>query len=269
MQKKVFLVLLIFLILIVFSFSVNSETITSHQIEITVNEAGNGNVTEKYVFGFSSELDYEEFKLAAEENGPSIRSWQKSFPEIFPHIATYIEIENVTLSFEETDEVFVTLSYNLIPSIAKKTSETTRKIHWDLENDLFSQLITAGAIIVPENTVIRIFLPRNAEVDSETINPTATINDNLIEWHGFIQSNRLTLNYTTLKPISPPVNTGEIIEDILNSQSTYFLLLVAVILVILIGWKRKNLKERIEDYIVEHSDLKQARREEELEVDLD
>ena len=78
-----------------------------------------------------------------------------------------------------------------------------------------------------------------------------------------IQSNSIDIEFRVLKPIAP---SGNIIPGVSNVYLTIPILITALIL---LYTKKEGIEKKIEDYLVEHSEIKSRQPEEELDLDIE
>ena len=80
-----------------------------------------------------------------------------------------------------------------------------------------------------------------------------------------LQSNSIEIQYKVLKPIAPEGN------QLLEFLTNYYLSILAILALTGIGvyYKRKEIEQRIEDYIVKHSEIRGKPPDSDPDVDMD
>ncbi len=232
-------------------------------IIINVDEQGFASVTESYGISFISDFEFSDFKDAAKKNASSLSAWQATYSFFKPHFADSArnKITESTITFDENSRN-LTLKYGLENRIATLRKSEQRADFFAIDDSQLAAFNTAGTIAIPENTTIDIRLPQNAEVDRSSLPGKVQVFGNEVVMSG-IQSNSLNITYTVLKPLGP--KGGDIIQGISN---VYLFAPVLLLIVLAVYVKREEIGEKLEDYLVEHSEIKQRSPEEEFSVDL-
>ncbi|MFH1586437.1 MAG: hypothetical protein ABID38_01110 [Candidatus Diapherotrites archaeon] len=269
MKKFIALALLFCLIVPV----VNSLSVRENIITVEVDDEGNAKITEKYELSFfAGERDI--FAQTASENTSSIDAWRADFSWFGPHfgeIQGENRIHDVSISYGENS---VTFEYGL-DGIAVIESDTLRETDWKFREDVFQNFISGGLISIPDETKIQFILPFEAEISADLLPPEATLfGPNNVELHG---TNRTIINieYRVPKPIVPEgLDLFSLISGIvLEIISDYNLLVLSgLFLLIVFGGaylKRKEISGRVQEYIVNHSELETGIGEEEIEVEIE
>ena len=231
-----------------------SYEITKHTIDIKVDQKGFARVTERFFLVFPNEFNLRVFRQTSEENGVSLLSW-KSFDErIHTYIGEQKDIENAQVGFVENEEKYLEINYGLKNAIAHATAETTRRTEFKLKENFFREFLVGALWIIPDNTTIRIELPHQAEIQG-TVKPDATIQGNGIAFQGYKSSNVLEVKYRMWKQIAS-FDLQQAIQEFLGSELMILLAIVVFAMAIMAYTKRKEITQKIENYIVEHSELR-------------
>lgn len=249
------IILIAISVFLVSNASALSYSIINHTIEISVNETGNANIIEKFHFYFPSIAQLEEFKQTSENIGLDLEEWEALDSKITAHIGKdRYAIKNISGGFNESSES-LEIRYSLLEPIMEKIDETSRVVKYSLKANAFSASFDAGDLWeIPVNTTIRVILPTNAEL-TKTPSPKASVFENIIAWEGYTTSNKLELEYELIKEIAP---SFDIAKFLLNLTSSNLFIPVIAVLVIIVGivyWKRNEINSRIENYVVEHSEI--------------
>ena len=80
-----------------------------------------------------------------------------------------------------------------------------------------------------------------------------------------IGTNPIRLEYSVRKPIASNLELSKSLLDALSDQQMNIILPIAIVLliVLMLGvWKRKDIGDRVEDYIISHSEIKSYDTEE-------
>jgi len=142
-------------------------------------------------------------------------------------------------------------------------SEGQRADSFAIDDKQLFSFNESGTIVIPENTLIKIILPQNTELEEIELPEKAQLIGNTLTLNG-IQSNVIKLQYKVLKPIAP--NTTDFLDLIVGFNSILLPLLIA--LLILIYFKKEKIEEKIEGYLVNHSEI-QNRKPEEINFEID
>jgi hypothetical protein len=238
--------------------AVKSENL---EINIELEKTGGAKITENYKLSFISEIDSDNFKKSAIKNGSSFLAWQAEYEFIKKHINAENLTSNTTIAYEENTNI-LTLSY-VEKNLAELTKQEQRADYFKIDEKKLSAFNERGSITIPENTKITITLPPNSEVITTNLSPKVKVFGNQIILQG-ITSNSMTINYILNKPIIGEGN--DIIKGVPNA---YIIIAIATIIIILIHLNRDEFEKKIEEFIVEHSEIKAKRTSEEIDFDLD
>lgn len=253
----------IILSLLLFAATAQALKVDSLDITLDMDEQGSATINENYTLQFSSGFEFDEFKKKARENLASLSSWMADFDFFYPHFGE-VAGGKLSYSFVTFDDRTRTLSleYRLEEKLAKLVREEQRTDYYAIPDAKLQAFNEGGAISIPENTSIRIKLPSNAEIDTERLPENIQkISPSQIVLKG-IQSNSISISYKMNKPIAPKGDS--LIQGIPN---TYLLASIAAIALILLYLKREEIESRVEDFLVEHSEIKNM-PEEEIDLDL-
>ena len=232
------------------------------EIEVVVDGEGFASVTENYFLSFISDFEFNDFKQNANKNSASLSVWQASYDFFKPHFTESAgnKITSSGIIFDETSKT-LQLKYGLTEKFATLLTSEQRSDTYSIPDSALAAFNIAGTIVIPENTRIVIRLPENTEVDTEKLPDKVEVAfGNQIVLNG-IQSNSINIQYSLLKPIAP--KSDEIVQGISN---TYIFAPLAVLLLIGTYAKREEIEKIVEDYIVNHSEMK-PRESEEIEID--
>ncbi|MBU1930140.1 hypothetical protein KJ972_01410 [Candidatus Micrarchaeota archaeon] len=251
----------------------HAATITQHSVEIEVDTAGFGNVTEKFVFLFESEQELENFRVQARKIGADLDAWRAFDGNITNYIG---EIKAGSIGYEETEgDRQVKLEYTTQEPLFL-VNETARQIEYHLDSRSFELFRQGSIYIIPGNTKIIFFLPPSATIDIESLKPglanLEAINqaksEKRIFWVGHLSvSGDLEMNFTTEKQIVPSFSVSQLLQDLIESGEASFLAAIALILLGMVYFKRKSIQRKIENYLVENSSLEHKKETEEIEIE--
>ncbi len=230
-------------------------------ISISVDNKGYAGITENYILKFTSPFEEDDFKQKAVGNSSSRLSWEASYNFFYPRFAesTGNELDTSSIIYDEGSKT-LTLKYTLKKTFAALLREEQRANFFRINDRQFASFNEGGTIVIPEGTNIQLTLPTNSELQSDPPEK-AIVNGNQIILRG-IQTNALTIDYKALKPITQ--NTFQLFEDF---SGIYFLLVPLLIIIIGAAYiKREEVGQRIEDYLVKHSEIKPRTEDEDIEL---
>ena len=264
-MKKVVITLIIFCL---FLSAVSAISVKQNTIELIVDDEGNAKIQEKYELSFfAGERD--KFKGMAEENSSSIAAWQADFDWFGPHFGGLVgenKIYDASISFDEDSTTF---EYGL-NNITVISEDALRETTWGLRENLFDRFVSGGLITISNSTKIIFRLPIDARISQGDLPPGATlIASSIVELSG-INNNKIDVKYSIGKPITPDLDPYILIRNIVRDEST--LSIVAVIGAIIVGiayFKRKDITERLQNYIIDNSQIETRDPEEEIEIDVE
>ncbi len=250
--------------LLIASSMVGAVKVEKLDIALNVDNAGKAGVRENYYLQFTSPFESDEFNKKAEENASSILAWQVDYDFFFPHFGGSAgnTLEASTITYDK-DGKLLTLAYSLKGSFATLKSQEQRNDVYLIDDARFGAFNEAGSIVIPENTAITITVPENTQILRESLPAKVIVNGNSIVLRG-LQSNSLSITYNLLKPIAP--RSDDIVQGISN---IYILAPIALVLGLIVYARKETLEKRIEDYLVEHSEIKNREAEQEIEIDFD
>ncbi|MAG21876.1 MAG: hypothetical protein CL943_01040 [Candidatus Diapherotrites archaeon] len=257
MEKK--FSLLIFTLLLCSIVNAQIFQISTHTIEIDVDETGNAEITEKFFLFFPDNFELREFRDQSESIGVDLAAWQELNNSFKTNIGRPDTVVVSDIGFVETENKYLELKYTMTEPLMQRTRETSRMIEFALNQKFFNGFLEGDFLVIPSNTTIIIDLPVQAEI-VQPIKPTASISGNRIVWNGYKSTNVLSLEYVLWKQISS-INLEEILEDIMSSN--IFPIIIGIIIILILGlfWKRKTISGKIGQYIMEHSDLSKGEEE--------
>ncbi len=235
----------------------------SHTITINIDDKGLAQITEEYGLRFASPFEFQGFKEEAKENSSSLLAWQADHDFFFPHFGEQAgnRVNTSTVTFDDNAKA-LTLKYDLRNSFARLMRQEQRADYFAIDDSRFGAFIESGAIVIPQNTMVRMLLPPNTEVDSSRLPRNVNVQGNTISF-GSTQTNALNISYIVVKPIAPTS------ETIGRGLSDFYIAAIPISVLILIGVyvKREEIGEKIENYIVEHSEMQKREPEEEIDLD--
>ncbi|MDO8537395.1 MAG: hypothetical protein Q7S21_00760, partial [archaeon] len=169
-------------------------------------------------------------------------------------------------SFEELgDTRFVRVSYG-VNALSIMTAENSRATEWKLNENIFAGFIAQGAYVFPDKTIITIGLPPTATINGQIV-PQAINASNRYNWNGYLISNQLILNYKINKPIAQPIDAESFIRELAKSQIVIIIGIILLLLIVLGYFKREELSNKVEDYIVKRSKIEPAEEQEEMNIE--
>jgi len=201
------------------------------------------------------------------ENGPSMEVWNAFDKNITTHIDSIKGGTGRVLFEEKQNERFVSLDYESSEQFMEKKSETSRKILWEINQDVFKSFEEGSIYVIPSNTDISIVLPKNAQIEGDIV-PTGVVSGNIVSWSGPINvSGKLVLDYSTEKQIASGIGISKALQEIVANGTMPIFAIAVVIILAIVYQKRKAISKKIEKYVVEHSQIesKPGREDEELE----
>ncbi|MCR4335689.1 MAG: hypothetical protein NUV57_04080 [archaeon] len=258
--------IILILALLFLSLSVNAVEINQLTINIAVDNQGFANIVENYDLQFISPFEEADFANKTIENSSSLQAWQADYDFFYPRFAQNItEISPtppIKISFNN-EANRLTFEYSLRERFATLTSEEQRSDFFIINNKQLAIFLDTSIIVIPENNTVRINIPQNSEIDTSKLPEKAVVSGNTIILSG-IRSNSISIEYRVMKPIAP--TSGELIQGL----SGIYVILAPILIVLLVFAyiKRNELEEKIETYLVKHSEMK-TRKEEEIDVELD
>jgi hypothetical protein len=233
-------------------------TITEHNLHIQLTTEGQDKIEEKFYISFPNETAKITFRNKSLQLGTSLDNWKEFDATFNPSIID--NTLNKQISYNEGEQNYLLLSYDLADSFMAKGKETSMLIEYVIKVNYFNSFYQAGLWIIPDNTTITIELPPGAEV-RETIEPEATITTQgtrkIISWQGYKSANKLSLNYVLWKKIDPLIDLNAFNSFLFRTQTGQIIIIAIILLIALIFWQRKKIAEGIEDFVEKNSLIKE------------
>ncbi len=232
-------------------------------IEIEVQKNGFGVVSEKYLFKFKSQEELEFFVENAQKNGSSLLSWNTFDNRIFVHIAENdFDTKNASVEFVEDglENSFLNIIYeNESPIFIEQKEKSGRFVEWVFNSKKLTPMVFGGVIILPENTLLEITLPANAEI----LQSDMEIKKGKILWEGYKTTSKINVVYLIKENIAPTFNLSAAIQGILSNKETLTVLFVVLVVVGLVLYvKRDSIGGKIENFILKNSKIEEAEKTE-------
>lgn len=251
--------LLLILIILLMAGSAHALTITQNNSTIALDADGIAQINENFSLRFDSAMELDDFKQRIGSIGPDFIGWQVYNENFVPHFGSARDIFiQKKISFNETERVF-TMSYQIKTPITEKTEKNTETIY-TIKQAAFENFIQEGSFRIQKGTDISIQLPPNSAL-LETSPPSAIIG-NEIAWNGFLSSNQFKVSYSIKKPIAPQVSVVEVLQSFFSKQENLFIVIIAIFIIIALYVKRKPINNKIEEFVVQHSEIKSYSKEE-------
>lgn len=252
---------LIAFIALLFALNCSSQAyiISEHSIKIDVDAQGNAQVTERFFLQFHDQQQLLAFREKSKEIGVRIEGWEAYDEKLHPYIGQQDEIATSKVSFIENDSTFLEMTYSLKSTLMEKKRETTRVIEYSILSKFFNYFISGSLWVIPQNTTIAVNLPPGAELQ-QPIEPEAEVSGNSVTWSGYKNSSKMTLNYRMFKQIAS-FDFGAVLQQLMKSDLFWVLIAIALIVCAALFLKRKSISNKIENYIVERSDLSKEEEE--------
>ena len=250
---------LLFLVLCFGLASAQVYQITTHTIQIEIDELGEAEIIEKFFLSFPNDFHLQSFREETQKLGVDLVAWQQFNPSFKPSIGSVNEAEVSDIGFFETESKYLEIQYTLNEPIVNKVRETTRMVEFSLNSKFFNDFIEGSLWVIPSNLTIIVDAPPQAEIQTP-VKPEANITGNRVVWTGYKSTNVLELRFVIFKQIAS-LNLNEIVEAVMDSDIFPLVIVVAVLAVIAFFWKRKPISARIEGYIIQHSDLSNMEEE--------
>lgn len=256
--------LLFMLFLLVFiAGAVNARNLEKHGLLVLIDSQGLASIKEKYYYAFENDAELEAFKQTVKQNGPSFVAWKVFDASIFPHIiGSEDELLQKSVLFNE-EQGFLEINYSLSSKIVM-LDEQSRTTVFSLIQNRFNYFIQGASVIIPKNTSITISIPENALVLQAL--PVPSKQNHEISWNGFLSSNQLALVYEIRKPIAPTISLSDLVEGIFSKSENVFILVIIAVIIIFLYWKKDAVSEKIEGYVVKHSEIRPEAVEEEIQI---
>ncbi|MBS3058619.1 MAG: hypothetical protein J4478_04430 [Candidatus Diapherotrites archaeon] len=242
-------------------------TIEKKELTIKIDESGNGTFNEKYYFAFFDRQDLDEFLKVVTENGQDLLKWQASSTPIVPYFSSIEKLSLKEFSFNQAKQV-LELEYSAEEKSSVKILEDQRSSVWRLNQSLLQKFEQGTIMEVPRDITISIELPANSELKTELLPQVllAKATKNTLSLNN-VRVNNLNIQYVIPKPIAQTVSLTELLNWLNSTGLIYALIAAIIVLGAIIAVKRKSISERIENYIVEHSEISRKEEEEEIEIE--
>lgn len=268
MNKRILMTVIALLLL---SACVSAQSLSAHEIEVNLDKDGFGHVIESYYLKFDSAEELENFQKLVSENASSLIEWRIDLNWFYPRFGKEDEMRTY-VSFDDKEKS-LTLDYFTYTALATIEKDEARYTTWTLNEKELRGFNEKGLIVIPENTTVTIILPKTAEIDDAKLTRKASIinisGKNAVSFSG-ISTNYINLFYYIEKPIAPSVSLNELLWDYFQETNAIIISAAVLIVVLILYWKRKKIREQIENYIVEHSKITAFEPEEmEMEPDLE
>ena len=123
-----------------------------------------------------------------------------------------------------------------------------------------STLKKGSTIVIPENTVIYISLPKGAYLKAEEMQEGIKIQDNKIILQG-IKISGLNIYYYFDKPIAPPVGVEQIAKEFMQNRIYQAIAVVIIAIILVLYFNRGLVAEKIENFILKYSELSEVKEQ--------
>lgn len=264
MQRKIWIILVILLFLgmaygqeVTITPRVTESRISYHSIDVYLENDGSANIQEQFFFNFFAG-ETEQLEKDFQENTPSLAEWKRDYSFVHPYIGIENRVEGLEFLLKKTvsNQPTLQLSYKYSQLSQKIATENQgRSTIWKLSESTLLNFISAGSIIIDERTQIKIHLPTNSVLDKRPLPNGIADTGNIITLTNF-QSNSLNVQYTILTPIADPIDSSKLISNFLESPLAVFLLAIIALIAAYVYINREGLSEKIENYVIEHSEFK-------------
>ncbi len=231
-----------------------------------MDQNGGAKFTENYSLAFISDFEFNDFREQVRKDIPSLDAVNADFNFFYPHFikGTSSNVGGVYDIFFDEPLRLITLKYTLNQRFATLSSEGQRAAFFEIDERPFLGFVDGGSIVIPDNTTIRVVLPPGSEVDvgASSLPQKSELSASQLALRG-IQTNSLKLRYRIIKPISPRGN------DLLDTRNLYIIVPAFALAAIIVYFKREEIEEKIEGFIVRHSEIKARETEEDIDFDLE
>lgn len=259
-------ILIFTMLLFCASFSIGYQ-ITKKELTVQVNENGAGLFNEKYFLKFSDKQDSSSFDIAWKDNGNQWSKWATFDPEITPHFGN-IETNYLTGVNYDNKNKILEFNYTIDNPVSKVSSEDSRAILWIANSSILFQNLGYGTVIaIPEKTTLTIILPANAELKTKDLPPAIQTAKNILTLTKSTNSSNFSIQYTIPKPIAQITVFSEFFDWLKLTGLIYAIIAMLIALGIVGIVKRKEIVDKMENYIVSHSEI--SRKEEFEEIDIE
>ncbi|MDD4251002.1 MAG: hypothetical protein PHX27_02310 [Candidatus ainarchaeum sp.] len=252
-MKKIFLTILILL----FTSTVFAQGygVFAHNVNIIISNDGTAEITEKFQLYFNTDQDKLEFRTTSTDLGSDLRKWEEFNPQFKPTIGQN-NIINGKITYSEGNDNYLEIKYQLADALMAKGKETNLVEEYSIKANYLNNLFQSGLWIILDGTTIVIELPPGAEIN-ETISPDAIIGSNgtkkTITWKGYKSANKLNVKYILWKKINPILDLNEVTNFLFKTTQGLIIIIIALILMGTIIWKRKYFSSKIESFVEDNT----------------
>ncbi|MBN1160091.1 MAG: hypothetical protein JXA43_02535 [Candidatus Diapherotrites archaeon] len=242
---------------------IDAKELTSIDIGVFIDKAGNADVKEIFVFTFANVDEKDEFLDRIGRFGADVTLWNVYDSNLYPHIGQAEQVFSQSASARvEGINGIVELNYqtNGATKLSPQSVKTLEK--WELDNSILKFPIRSGLLQIDENIKLTMNLPEGAEI--KEIAPHASISGYSLTWVGPLAVNRLVMNYEFQKVLVPS-SIIQLPTISLQDTDKIGLIIGFTLLGLVIFLKRKSLRKRVGNYVVEHSLVKPIENYEERE----
>jgi hypothetical protein len=237
---------------------VTEKRVSFHAIDVYLDADGSANVSEQFFFSFfAGEAD--QFERDFKNDTPSLALWKHDYPFVHPNIGIESQAENIEFLLKKTgsDQPALEISYKYPPGLGQKvaTENQGRTTRWKLAETALLNYISSGSINIDQKTQIKIHLPTNAVVDKRLLPQGILDASNVITLTNF-QSNALQIEYVIIAPLADPIDASKLVSSFVNSPAFIFFIVLLGIVIAYLYINREEVSQRIENYVVEHSEFK-------------
>jgi len=253
----------------------HAATITQHSIQIDVDTQGFGHVTEKFVYTFDTEQALVAFRDQAQRLGANLDAWRSYDATITNYIGT-VQPGTGRIGFEETEgDRQVKLEYTTESPLFVK-NEIARQTEYRIDSSAFDSFRKGSVYVIPSNTKIIFNLPKQSTIQVDSLKPEIedpnaiqqAQADKRIFWSGHLSiSGNLGLAFSMEKQIAPATSLTQSLKTMIENRQAYGLAAILLVIASLTYFKRKSVQEKIENYLVQHSEIEHSKESEEIEIE--
>ena len=230
-------------------------SVSLHTINAQVSADGSASVIEKFFISFPTPQDKVDFRQKSEDLGLDGDAWTTFNPLFKPSLGNS-NIANGKILYNEANQSYLEISYNLTDPLMAQGKETTLMIEYNIKAPFFNNLYQSGFWVIPDNTSLTVELPPGAEV-KDTVEPQATITTSgprkLVTWDGYKSSNKLALSYVLWKKMNPVIDLSSITNFLFKTQEGIALIIIVAVILAVILIKRKKITGKIESFVENNS----------------
>jgi hypothetical protein len=265
----------LFAVLLTMASIAHAATVTQHAIQVDVDTQGFGHITEKFIYSFDTEQQLIAFRSQAQKLGANLDAW-RSYDSTITNYVGAIRPGSGRIGYEETEgDRFVKLEYTTAAPLFTKT-ETARQTEYSIDSRSFASFQQGSVYVIPSNTKIIFSLPKQATIQLDSLKPEIedpntiqqTQTEKRIFWAGHLTiSGNLGLTFTLDKQIASPTSLTQTLKTMIENRQAYGIAAVILVIASLVYFKRKSIQGKIENYLVEHSEIEHTKESEELEIE--